>query len=649
MPGMTRNIPKGSPLHQKIIAMLSTRIRYAERARNIQVVQWQRAEEAALAYLPEQEMDAMRRADRQRGVPRYTTIQIPYTYAMIMAAHTYLTSVFFGRSPVHQFAGRHGEGEDQVMALEALVSYQVEAGKMLVPYYLWIYDSIKYGVGILATYWEDEIVQFSEVQEQVDPLTGKSKRVQESVQIPGYQGNKVWNIAPFDFGTDPRFPPHQFQRGEFVWWRKVIGWNEMIRRRNLGYYMNTEHITSKFAPSQIINQGASALIRPEIPGFIMDAEDQGHPQAFYAYEVYVDLIQSEWGLGPSNYPEKWVFSITGDLSLCFGAQPLGAMHGQFPFDLLFTEVEGHGLWPRGLPEIIEPIQQTLDWLINTHFYNVRAALNNQFIIDPSKIVVRDAEDGGPGFIYRMRPEAYGQDIKTFFHQVPVTDVTQSHMKDVVQMLDFGEKISGISEQMFGSLAQSGRRTATEVRTSAGFGVNRQKTIAEYLSAMGMSPHAQKLVQQSQQWYDGQHKLRIVGDLIQQAGEGFIEVTPDKIAGFFDYTPVDGTLPIDRMAMANLWQQLLGQMRQIPPLMMQYDLGKIFAYVAQLGGIRNINRFKLQIQSPQALAQQADLGNIVPLRPNTGGSAQAPTAPRPGVQQANTGIDINTSESGLGGP
>lgn len=655
MPGMTRNIAKGTPLHQKIIAMLSTRIRYAERARNIQVVKWQEAEERALAYLMEQDMDAMRRADRQRGTPRYTTIQIPYTYAMIMAAHTYLTSVFFSRSPIHQFAGRHGEGEDQVMALEALISYQVEVGQMLVPYYIWVYDAIKYGIGILATYWEDEVIQFSEVAELVDPMTGRSKKLQEAVQIPGYQGNKVFNVSPFDFGWDPRWPPHRFQRGEFVWWRKVIGWNEMIRRRNLGYYMNTEHVTSKFAPSQVINQGASALIRPEIPGFILDAEDQGHPQAFYAYEVYVDLIQAEWGLGTSTYPEKWVFTITGDLSLLIGAQPLGAMHGQFPFDLMISEVEGHGLWPRGMPQVIEPIQQTLDWLVNTHFYNVRASLNNQFIIDPSKIVVRDAEDGGPGFIYRMRPEAYGQDIKTFFHQVPVTDVTRTHMStDVPQMFEFGEKITGINEQMFGSLAQGGRKTATEVRTSTGFGVNRQKTVAEYLSAMGLSPHAQKLVQQSQQWYDGEHKLRIIGDNIQQAGAGFVDVNPASIAGFFDFVPVDGTLPIDRMAMANLWQQLLGQIRQIPPLMMQYDLAKIFAYVAQLAGIRNVNRFKVQIGDPAQLAQMADMGKAIPIKPNTnplrgGASSQAPTAPKPGAQMNGTGAGMPpTSEASLGG-
>jgi hypothetical protein len=646
MPGMTRIIPKGSPLHQKIVAMLSTRIRYAERARNVQVVKWQEAEERALAYLPEQEMDAIRRADRTRGQPRYTTIQIPYTYAMIMAAHTYLTSVFFSRSPVHQFAGRHGEAEDKVGAMEALIGYQIEVGQFLVPYYIWVYDAMKYGVGILATYWEDEVIQFSQITEQVDPITGKSKKLQEAMQVPGYRGNKVFNIAPFDFGWDPRWPPHRFQKGEFCWWRKVMSWAEMIKRRELGYYMNTEHITSKFAPSQVINQGASALIRPEIPGFILDAEDQGHPQAFYMYEVYVEVIQAEWGLGPSTYPEKWVFSVTGDLSMIFGAQPLGAMHGQFPFNLMVPEVEGHGLWPRGTPQIIEPIQQTLDWLINTHFYNVRAALNNQFIIDPSKIVVRDAEDGGPGFIYRLRPEAYGQDITKFFHQVPVTDVTRTHMGDVSQMLDFGEKISGINEQMFGSLAQGGRKTATEVRTSTGFGVNRQKTVAEYLSAMAMSPHAQMLVQQSQQWYEEELKLRIVGDL-SQFSPGWTQVTPDSISGFYDFVPVDGTLPIDRMAMANLWQQLMGQLRQIPPLMMQYDIGKIFAYVANLAGIRNVNRFKLQIRPDAAIAQAADMGNIIPMRGGQG--TQAPTAPPPGRQMAGTGVDIGAgSEASLGG-
>jgi len=646
MPGMTREIPKGSPLHQKIISMLTARIRFAERARAKQVEKWQKAEERILAYIPETDIDASRRGKRDReGYQTYTTLQLPYSYALTMAAHTYLTSVFFSRSPVHQFQARHGEGEQQVQAVEALIGYQVETGLMLVPYYIWVMDCCKYGTGIIANWWQDEIVQFSQIAEVTDPLKGKTSKVQESIQVPGYRGNKLFNVSPFDFYHDPRFPLYDFQKGEYCARRFVLGWNEMIRRRNLGYYMNTEFVTSRFAPSQLVNMGSSILERPEIPGFILDAEDQGHPMAFYVYEVYVDLMQKEWGLGDSEYPEKWVFTITGDLSLIIGAQPLGAAHGKFPFDVMTAEIEGYGLWARGIPEVARDIQNTLDWLINTHFYNVRASLNNQFIIDPSKIVIRDAEDGGPGFIYRLRPEAYGGDIRNFFYQVPVQDVTRTHIADIETVFDFGEKVTGINDQMFGALA-GGRKTATEVRTSTGFGVNRQKTLAEWCSAMGMSPHATKLVQQSQQWFDDEFELRIMGSLANDA-QRFISVTPDMISGFYDLVPVDGTLPIDRLALANLWQQILGQARQIPPLMQQLDFWKLFAYIGNLCGIRNFNQFRVQVMPPGANPNLQGNGNVVPL-PIGGRGQQAMAGAMNSGGTSPAGLDLSSSQPNLGG-
>ena len=80
--------------------------------------------------------------------------------------------------------------------------------------------------------------------------------------------------------------------------------------------------------------------------------------------------------------------------------------------------------------------------------------------------------------------------------------------------------------------------------------------------------------------------------------------------------------MDRLALANLWKDLMLQMRNVPGLVQQYDLGRIFAHVAALGGIRNLNQFKIQIGSPQALAQQADQGNIVPI----GGRAPGASLP-----------------------
>ena len=378
----------------------------------------------------------------------------------------------------------------------------------------------------------------------------------------------------------------------------------------------------------IAQDTGSALERPEQNISFPADEAAEHPAIVPVYEGCISIIPKEWGLGSSEFPEKWMFTITGDLSLLLGVQPHGAMHGKFPYGVLEQEVEGYGTWNRGLPEILEPVQNTLDWLINQHFFNVRASMNNQFIIDPSKIVTKDAETAGPGFIWRLKPEAYGQDIRTFFYQVQVQDMTRGHVNDMSTMLGIGERITGINDQIMGVLQTGGRKTATEVRSATGFGVNRLKTLAEYMSSCGFSQHSQRLVQMTQQYMSAPNKFRIAGSLVQDAGaeaaSAFMQVDPSSITGFYNFVPVDGTLPVDRLAMANLWKDLLLQMRGVPGLIEQFDLTRIFGYVASLAGIRNLNQFRIQLGSTQSLLQQASAGNIVPLRGNAP-SAQVPTA------------------------
>lgn len=149
----------------------------------------------------------------------------------------------------------------------------------------------------------------------------------------------------------------------------------------------------------------------------------------------------------------------------------------------------------------------------------------------------------------------------------------------------------------GALAGGGRKTATEIRTSTGFGVNRLKTITEYMSATGFSEHAQKLVSNSQQFYSGEKKFKIVGSLMTDAGVSFVNVTPESIMGFYDVVPVDGVLPVDRMAQANLWKEILLNVGRVPQIAMQYDLSKIFAWMANIAGLKNISQFKIQVMPP----------------------------------------------------
>lgn len=618
--------------------MIQTRITMAQKDKTDQHRIWRQAEERTLAYVHESEIDAARRNKRDRqGKPAYTTIQLPYSYALLMSAHTYWTSVFFGRSPIHQYSGRHGESEMQVQAMEALIDYQVEVGHLLGPYYIWFYDAGKYGCGILGEYWDVETIAYGQLAEMQDPTTGEMKLFQATVELEGYRGNKVYNINPFDFWWDPRVTLKNFQSGEFCFVLKRMIWNDVMRRVKSGYYMNVEDLKSN-ATNLAVDEGSSLLKRPDWASASVASDYMGdnspdmkkqnsHPAAVFAYEFYVDLIPREWGVGPETFPQKWCFTITENFALVIGATPLGYMHGKFPFTVLESEVEGYSMLSRGIPEIVAPLQNTMDWLLNSHFYNVRAALNNQFIVDPSKLVLKDVESGEPGFIWRLRPEAFGTNLDSIFKQVQVTDVTRSNMQDLQQMFGLGERTLGINDQIMGVLNTGGRKTATEIRTAAGFGTNRLKTNTEYMSAQGFSHHSMKLVQNSQQFYDGEKKFKIVGDLAMGAGPSFMNVNPDMIMGFFNFSPVDGTLPVDRAAQANLWKDMMSNLRMMPPqVAMGYDWVKIFSWVGSLAGLKNINQFKVQI-APQNIDQQVQAGNVIPM-PN-----QPRLGPPPGANSS----------------
>jgi hypothetical protein len=475
--------------------------------------------------------------------------------------------------------------------------------------------------------WEAEKIHYGQLVEMEDPATGKVQMYQTTQEIIGYQGNRVYNISPYDFFPDPRVPVGRFQEGEYCGVRKRLGWNAILAREDQGYYNSNVKRLKDHATAGPETDGSQQLRRPDFASPLFEDSVEGkevtHPAGAVVIEVYVRLVPDEWGVGTTKYPQIWCFTITDDLGLIIGASPLGLIHGRFPIDVAEMELEAYSVLNRGLPEIIEPIQNTVDWLLNTHFYNVRAAVNNQFILDPSKIVAKDAKSSGPGFVWRLRPEAYGSDLTKIFTQIPVQDVTRQHMNDLSAMFTLGERTLGVNEQIMGGLSGgSSRKTATEVRTSTTFGVNRLKTIAEYISSTAFSSHSQKLVQSTQQFYTGQEMFRIAGSLMLEA-KNMIQVTPEDIAGFYSFVPVDGTLPVDRMAQANLWKEILGSLRMMPPnVAMSYDFSRIFAWVASLAGLKNINQFRIQVVPDAQLQAQAQAGNVVPM-PSPAGSPVAP--------------------------
>lgn len=626
MPSLSMDIRPESPLHRRIIDGVRDRVLASKRAYESKHTKWREAEDAAMMFMPEKEVDAIRRGKRdQEGIPQYTTLYVPYSYGMLMTSHTYWTTVFLARSPVLQYSGRHGESEQQTQAVEALMSYQMDVGRMVVPFYVWLYDVGKYGVGIVGDYWDEEFANISSIVEQEEMFlgmlkTGSKKKVKITQRIKGYEGNKLYNVRPYDFFGDPRVTLADFQSGEFCSVFRKIPWNNILKRHELGYYINLD----KIKPSKNKHnseQGVAGSPRIERPEETMPVQGefnvtgtstpkQGNATVS-AYETYIDLVPSDWGLGKGTLPEKWVFTVTSDFATVFGAQPLGANHDKFPFSVMVLEPEAYGILPRGQPEILKPIQDTVNWLINSHFYSVRKILNGQYVVDPSRIAISDMLDPQHGGIIRLKPAGYGTNPAEAAQQLIAQDVTQNHLRDIQVMYEMGMRAVGVNDQLMGVLQNSGRKTATEVRSASTFGINRLKTNAEFFSAMGFAPLAQMMLQNSQQYYETNMKLRLVGDLAQEAGPKFLDVSPEEITGFYDFVPVDGTLPVDRFAQANLWKEILIMAKQVPEIGMNYDIGRMFGWVAQLGGLKNINQFKIQLNPLQQLMQGVQSGNMVP--------------------------------------
>lgn len=606
------SIPYNGELHRRILPMLQGRVQRAKQGMAEREVQWAKNEEQFLAYMPAKDVDVARKTKRDGGEPQFTTLEIPYSYAILLTEHTYITSTFLGRDPILQVKGRHGEAQMSEMAMESLLDYQVNAGGHLVPYYVWTLDALKYGIGIIGYYWDEERIKVRKRQRVNKtflgvPIPGAMETVETEEEVKGYEGTRAYNCRPQDFFFDPSYPASQFQKGEFCGRYIQMSWLDYVDGVHEECYMNLDAMKlNQRDTNRLRILGSSQIVLPNQSSLTMN-NSENSAGFMECYEIYVRLVPYDWGLGNSRQTEKWVFLLAND-SVIIMARPLGYYHNKFPFEILEPEVDGHSLYARSALEPMKPLNDTMTWLINTHFYNVRKALNDQLVVDPSKIVMKDLTSGGPGRLIRLKPAAYGSDARLAVAQLPIQDITRAHINDTAMLQDMLQRVTGVNDSLMGAI-NTGRKTATEVRSSTTFGINRLKTVTEYMSAMGFAPFTQQIIQTTQQMYDDDRKFRIVGDGAIWAGQ-YMNVTPDQIAGFYDFSPVDGTLPVDRFAQVNLWQQLIGQAGKMPAIAQGYDFAKIFAFIAQLAGLKNINQFKIQVVPDGQAQMNAQSGNSV---------------------------------------
>lgn len=103
----------------------------------------------------------------------------------------------------------------------------------------------------------------------------------------------------------------------------------------------------------------------------------------------------------------------------------------------------------------------------------------------------------------------------------------------------------------------------------------------------------------------------------------IIIGPEHVVGDFYFPVHDGTLPIDRIAMVDVWRELMTGVAQDQELRQTFSLPKMFEHAAELAGAKNIESFKLQqgdqppqmnfnAQPEEQIQQGVQKGNLIPV-------------------------------------
>lgn len=611
-------------LHDKVLQYLLDRLKMSEDKMSALYSRWEANEMTLQAYVTLPDYDKRNTtAKEKKEPPKPETLIIPYAFATTMTIATYLLHVFCGRKPIFQVSATKSETTQSASNMETVLQYNAEHTKMVLRFWQFFLDTQVYGLGVMRTTWKNETAMRTVWQSIPSPMPGAAPGPKQKSRKKTlvYSGNSVDNVDPYMFFPDPRVPMHEVNtKGEFCFWRVFDGKHNLKKLEADGVIKFVDRAGNSLPQSNSNNapsaRNAGLAGSEAIPG-----AGKGNKVAnyFQVDQGTVEIIPEELGLNEGTRPAKWVFTILNKKQIV-QAEPYDLDHGEHPVVVAEPYSVGYGFGQAGAVDYITPIQDLLSWLINSHVSNVRASLNNMFIVDPSKVEMKDVQDSKPGKVIRLKPAAYGQDVRTVISQLAVADVTQNHIRDFELTMKLGDSLTGVTDNIRGLQDSGGRKTATEVRTASEAGASRLAAQAMVISAQAISNLAQQMSLNIQQFMEDGMYLQVVGN----DGIGNpIQIQPEHLVGDFQYPINDGTLPIDRVAMLDVWKEILLGVAQSPVLSQRYDLAKIFEYVAQLGGAKNIKSFEVQVLAPG----QAPPPNAVPITTKVPGSEGSST---PGI-------------------
>lgn len=426
--------------------------------------QWRRMEQVLQSFVP---LDAVERASRDEDYRRPLCTMVPYSYATLKTYQSYTANAFL-KPEIHRYRGK-GDPASIVRAIlrQRIVArygnFFKESIKLLTAWE----DMYTYGMGIIGLNWRKHKsmgptdIRVSELlseilkNRKVDIPKDEILRLQR--EETEFEGVELVNVSMWNAFLDPKMTPNEFQKSEYF-----------------GYMYQTNHL-------EILSQEGD----PETPWFNGDylkiltetksardpmyrgSDSDGRFDRFGASEETVtgkfnnqvhitawfqNLIPQEWGLGDSEYPQKWVFYTVAD-RLVVGAQPLDQDHNMLPFVCFAANTNGHDVIPISHLATTFGIQEAANYIVRSRMHELMSS-HNIWVYNPAIVETNDVLNPGPNKFIRIKPGAYNLTggIDSFIKQLPQNSTTQGNYKDLEMLMDIAKDANGTVDIIRGDLS-----------------------------------------------------------------------------------------------------------------------------------------------------------------------------------------------------
>jgi hypothetical protein len=615
------DLKPGSDFHNKLRDKIWNRANESRHEISKRFPYWREIDRTLTTYIPLKDYEeAIKNEDDTKPV----SIVFPYTYSILESLLTYLTMAFF-QDPMFQYEGIESDDTQGAMLLEMVVRLHCIKNKVPLAVHTVLRDSLCYGVGIGIPGWK-KVYGRKPIRSTISTIDDFGGSMTETdVQMVDsllFEGNQLSNIDPYMWLPDPSVSSSNIQDGEFIGWVDRDNYINLLSDEsqpeqglfNVKYLKRKGDKRSTLALDQSdrdIRHGGSSEIHRSM-------SDSTSPVD--VIKMYINLIPKDWKLSESENPEKWYFELASD-DVIIACERADHNHGMYPISVASPEFDGYSITPIGRLEVLHGLQHVLNFEFNSHIANVKKAINDMLIVDPYLVNINDLKDPRPGALIRLRRPAWGRGVDKVVQQLMVNDITRANVGDASYITAMMDRVSGADQSMQGALRQGGpeRLTGAEFQGTRGSAMSRLQHMSMAIGMQFMQDIGTMFAIHTQQYMSQDTYVRIIGRHAETLSKTFgksAKVSAYDLSINYDLIVRDGSIPGGNFS--NAWIDLFKTIGTSEELSQQFDVPRIFMYIAQQLGAknvedfkRNINQMQAQVMPDEVVAQQAQAGNLVP--------------------------------------